>query len=430
MKKILVFVGFLFFIGFVSAQSVFYSENFNNGCTSLCLANTYAGWSISSTGTNGAFANDWYISCAENGQAPGTCGAGCGNDATLHISNVAGSPGGLCPTGDCGAAYDASLASIVTNKRVESPIVSAAGLSNIRLRYDFIAAGTAGTDFYSVLYSPDGGTTWIDLGAGATSVCCCNFLDCFLSVCCAPSTTTCGGLRQGNWTQTTLNLPATADNNPNIRIGFNWTNNGDNAGTDPSVAINNLQLIGDFVLPVQLAELSGRREQESIVLNWQYGATNLDAFDIQKSLDGINFKKIGEIKPNTSRSNPAYSFTDHNSSSGVQYYRLQLIQASGQTEISQVLEISSADERALDFRFYPNPLGENQTLSLHYRTQKYGQLELILYDLQGKEIFKSNWIAKKGEHRKQITLPDLPSGIHILEFRGEGQRFREKLLCP
>jgi PKD repeat protein len=35
-----------------------------------------------------------------------------------------------------------------------------------------------------------------------------------------------------------------ADNNPNVKIGFNWTNNDDGIGTDPSFAVDNITLTG------------------------------------------------------------------------------------------------------------------------------------------------------------------------------------------
>src|SRR5205085_3443682 len=116
----------LCFSNFISkAQTTFWTETFTNGCTSNCT--TFSGvngaWSVSSTGTNGAKANTWFWSCAENGNAPGTCGTGCGNDASMHLGNISSSPAAplFCPTGDCGAAYDASNAQTVTNKRAESP---------------------------------------------------------------------------------------------------------------------------------------------------------------------------------------------------------------------------------------------------------------------------------------------------------------------
>jgi hypothetical protein len=39
-----------------------------------------------------------------------------------------------------------------------------------------------------------------------------------------------------------VNLPASCNNNPNLKIGFVWTNNDDGVGTDPSVAINDISI--------------------------------------------------------------------------------------------------------------------------------------------------------------------------------------------
>ena len=93
------------------AQLSIWAEEFENGCTQNCLASGYIGvsgaWSVQSTGTNGACANQWFISCQENGNPAGTCGGGCGNNETLHIGNdgtTCTSPNGcfFCPSGDCG----------------------------------------------------------------------------------------------------------------------------------------------------------------------------------------------------------------------------------------------------------------------------------------------------------------------------------------
>jgi hypothetical protein len=54
-------------------------------------------------------------------------------------------------------------------------------------------------------------------------------------------TTNCSG-SNGRWGSRKYNLPGSANNISNFRIRFNWTNNDDGVGTDPSVAINNVVL--------------------------------------------------------------------------------------------------------------------------------------------------------------------------------------------
>ncbi len=219
------FLAVLFCISFSFANAqVFWTETFTNGCTTGCAAFTGANgaWAITSTGTNGAKANTWYFSCAENGNAAGTCGTGCGNDASLHIGNVAGSPAAafFCPGGDCGAAYDATNAQVVTNKRAESPAINCTGKSNISVSFNYIEKGQGTSDDASFWYYD--GAAWAQLNALAKTA------------------TGAGCGSQGFWTAITISLPASANNNANVKIGINWTNNGDGTGSDPSIAVDDI----------------------------------------------------------------------------------------------------------------------------------------------------------------------------------------------
>lgn len=401
----------------VFGQTAFYTEDFNNGCVSLCLANTYPGWSISATGANSTFANNWYISCAENGNAPGTCGTGCGNDASLHVSNVAGSPGGLCPTGDCGAAYDASLASVVTNRRVESPAINCIGFSNIVVQYDYIGAqADLPLDGYTFVYSSNGGTTWINLGNGPASSCCCSALDCLFFGCCAPATSPCGSLRQGNWGQITLGLPASASNNPNVRIGFNWTNNGDNSGTDPSVAIDDLQVLGDPFLYTQVLQFSGQLNTEGAFLQWEIDSDRVETLELERSEDGTVFAPIASFPNlNHSSSDLPNSFQDDHLTGVRVFYRLRSLDGMGTSQLSQVLELSAEAIEQVDF--FPNPVSRDQDLRLDVVLEKAQTVWVELVDLSGRQVLQKSYPLKAGSHGLHLSLTEAGPGVYLLRTR-------------
>jgi PKD repeat protein len=222
----------------LNAQTIFWIENFNNGCSSLCTS--YSGpngaWTFSSTGPASACGgattpNIWYISCAENGNAPNACGSGCGNNATLHVGNDPNSPsaGVFCPTGDCGAAYDAggycdilsSPPSTITDILAASPTIDCSGKTNITFTFNYIERGQGSNDNASVMYYD--GATWSLLADMAKTP------------------TTCGG-GQGRWTAYSVALPSSADNNPNVAIAFHWVNDDDGTGNDPSFAVDSVRL--------------------------------------------------------------------------------------------------------------------------------------------------------------------------------------------
>lgn len=221
------------------AQTPFWTENFGTGCNQGQLISGYVSpngnWTVTNTGTNASSANVWYVSAMENGNAPGTCGSVCGNDRSLHIGNVdlLGIPA------DQGAAYYEGLAAFcgffpcgATDKRAQSPVINCTGQSGITLEFDYIEGGNI-NDNATLWYF--NGTTWTQL-ADMTKT---------FSGLCSP---------QGIWTHYSIALPASADNNSQVRIGFRWVNNEDGDATDPSFAIDDVQLSaipqGDTVPPV------------------------------------------------------------------------------------------------------------------------------------------------------------------------------------
>ena len=214
----------------MKAQTVFWTENFNNGCTSGCDASVYVGpngaWSQTILGAEGADPNMWYVSCAENGHTPTICGTGClpaSATATLASLHLGSHPNSM---GDVGAAYDAGglcgvLTCPQTNRRIESPIINCTGQSNITLSFNYIETGAAPLDDASVWYDSGSGWTLLVNTPGTNN-------------------SGCGG--QGRWTAFSIALPASCDNNANVKIGFLWINNDDGVGTDPSFAVDDMTL--------------------------------------------------------------------------------------------------------------------------------------------------------------------------------------------
>jgi gliding motility-associated-like protein len=220
-----------FFLSFFSLSlqaQVFWTENFNNGCTSNCDAATYVGpngaWTSSTGPGHGGFApNIWYVSCAENGHTPTVCGSGCvaasatATLATLHV--------GSTTIGDIGAAFDAGGCGggcTDSDIRSESPTISTIGKSTITLAFNYIANGDPGNDYGYVEYSTNNGATWTTLTTPAVTPIC-------------PST-------QGRWQAFSMLLPASCDNIATLKIAYHWINNDDGVGTDPSFALDDMTL--------------------------------------------------------------------------------------------------------------------------------------------------------------------------------------------
>ncbi|MGZ4059786.1 MAG: T9SS type B sorting domain-containing protein, partial [Bacteroidia bacterium] len=172
-------------------------------------------------GVNDPEANEWFISGAECGNAAGVCGSVCGaTDPSLHI----GANDGFVL--DAGASYDAGgfcgvLFCVATDMRAESPTINCFGKVNITMTFNYMENGDLTTDDATLWYFD--GTVWAQIDPLAKTP---------LGAC-AP---------QGKWTAFSILLPASANNNPNVKIGFRWVNNDDGVGTDPSFAVDDINL--------------------------------------------------------------------------------------------------------------------------------------------------------------------------------------------
>ena len=230
-------IGLLLMVAFsqAQAQTIFWVENFDTACSQGQLAPLYGGgsngsWTVDSTGANGLNANVWYVSATEAGTGVGNCGASCLttaglNNRTLHIGR---SPLPPYSFGDSTAIYDDSLTNI-TNLRVVSPIVDCSGQSFITVEFEYIEGGQDSLDGCTFWYSPNGGTNWGRLDTLAKTPPGCP-----------------GGV--GQWVNYSVALPTSADNNPNVQIGFTWTNNGDSISSNPSFAVDSIRFINNDTL--------------------------------------------------------------------------------------------------------------------------------------------------------------------------------------
>lgn len=207
-------------------------------------ANGYVGvnpgaWSVTVLPGNnvGGFPNIWYISCTEASMQPNNCGATCTGTPfppptpvigqSLHI--------GTGILGDNGALYVETGAFLTdTELRAESPTIDCSGQSNITLSFNYIEYGDGTDDNAQVWYFD--GITWSMLSDMPKTLC-----GDGSGVC---NTLICDGVSQGYWTSFSIALPASANNNPNVKIGFYWQNIDDGAGTptDPSIAVGRIQL--------------------------------------------------------------------------------------------------------------------------------------------------------------------------------------------
>ncbi len=184
------------------------------------------------------------------------------------------------------------------------------------------------------------------------------------------------------------------------------------ASNAPTLSIDGIRVSNTWAngpLPVKLVNFSASLNNNQTELNWSTASeTNNKGFEVERSIDGVNFETIGFVKGNgnSNRINK-YSFIDANQSSA--FYRLKQIDFDGQFEYSSTVKVSN-DELLVDLT--PNPFNDNLVINSPTMIEN---AEII--DVTGKvklmEIVNSN--------RATINTSTLSNGIYFIRINN-GQK--------
>jgi hypothetical protein len=100
------------------------------------------------------------------------------------------------------------------------------------------------------------------------------------------------------------------------------------------------------MLPVNFVSFTASKSDESIGLTWTTtDEINNSHFEIQRSVDGINFKTIAIMMPAEDLDNMhQYNYTDNYSDNGTVYYRIRQLDNDGKEKFSSVKVLGGANK--------------------------------------------------------------------------------------
>ncbi len=182
-------------------------------------------------------------------------------------------------------------------------------------------------------------------------------------------------------------------------------------------------------LPVKLTSFSAVLKNKAGCLNWiTENELNNKYFDIERSEDGINFKRIGSKEGyGTTLITQNYQYNDElNTNASVIYYRLKIVDLDGKFVYSKVIPLKLMGLLNEQISVYPNPFIDNFKISLQVHENGQAQYRLLSFD--GREIFSRNISLQKGNSTIVVTgLEKLSSGQYILELYTNKEKFTKKI---
>lgn len=191
-------------------------------------------------------------------------------------------------------------------------------------------------------------------------------------------------------------------------------------GTSGSNCSYSISAFNATVLPITLKYFTAWKRPDANRLTWMTTSEkNFSHFDIEKSLDGANFTRIGTRNGKGNSSvQTTYSFDD-NEMKGTQYYRLKYVDANGLYSYSNVIRVTRDDVTSAKVIF-SNLV--TSTLALRIIDMNTDNLSIRIIDNAGREMKSQKVKINPGENSFNLNTSSIPAGFYYLMLSGENYK--------
>ncbi|MBO3269290.1 T9SS type A sorting domain-containing protein [Hymenobacter defluvii] len=172
-------------------------------------------------------------------------------------------------------------------------------------------------------------------------------------------------------------------------------------------------------LPVELKQFNVAAVRQDAQLTWSTASEkNNDRFEVERSLDGEVFARIGTVKGiGYSTQTQTYHYFDANvarlSAGHPLYYRLHQVDTDGTDTYSPVRVIRFEAALETTVSVYPNPTQAQATLEL--TSLPAGNYQVRILDMTGRVLREQ---TLTGQQQHQLSVAELPMGTYLVQVRG------------
>ncbi len=173
--------------------------------------------------------------------------------------------------------------------------------------------------------------------------------------------------------------------NLSLNTGFDFTVNADSASFTPDRFRIIFKAAAAGPLPVTFTSVTAANQGKAIKINWTVASEiNIQHYDVEKSIDGLHFKKVNTTKAVGGAGNLQYQWIDESPVAGYNFYRIKSTGAAGEFSYSQIVKAKeNATERSMVI--YPNPV-RNGEIKVRFNNYAKGVYQLRLINALGEAI--------------------------------------------
>ncbi len=177
-----------------------------------------------------------------------------------------------------------------------------------------------------------------------------------------------------------------------------------------------------LAVPITLKYLNLKLLNNSVELNWYAdNASGFSHFEIERSIDGVNFIKIGQVVYTL---NPDYKFVDLDlPNAKVIYYRLKMVDNNGTFKNSNI-ETIKINKTFFDAQVYPNP--SQGLVNIKFNEKLLNNSTLLITDISGKTIKQK--IITGSTNTISIDGSGLATGRYFVKITNAFQVFNQSFV--
>jgi hypothetical protein len=184
------------------------------------------------------------------------------------------------------------------------------------------------------------------------------------------------------------------------------------------------------LLQNQLLEFEGDILRNIASLKWKVSNNpSLKYFDVERSIDGLNFAFISRVVNNGSEgpeasytsSDPLYDITAEKI-----YYRIKLTDMQGKISYSRTIRLNYVRDKKT-VTIMPNPVRDWAQLNISTTVNK--SVSIYLYNYLGERVYTQNAFVERGEN--VITLTEIAKcqkGVYQLVVKFGSEIYFEKII--
>jgi hypothetical protein len=174
-------------------------------------------------------------------------------------------------------------------------------------------------------------------------------------------------------------------------------------------------------LPVELLYFDAFvMDNQTVNCSWGTSTEiNNDFFTLERSVDGVNFEVLGDVRGAGNYSGSLYyEFLDQEAYNGVSYYRLKQTDFDGTTSYSHVIAVNFASANA-NYTVYPIPF--ESSLSIVYASDI--EVNYLMFDINSRLIRQGSFVSNT-----VVDVHELAFGAYFIKLSSAESTETIKLL--